>query len=358
MPYTKPTLTEIFNRVRNDIYTNLGLTVQYLRKGFIFALSWTLSGLFNGIYGYLDWILDQLFPDTADTDFVNRWASIKNLTPIEAQKSTGIVEVTGIIASNVAVDTEIIRNDGARFKITTAAILTSSPQDYPVISIDAGVDTVTAAATVMTFVSVPVGIDASVTVEAAGIAGGRDDETTEELRARILSSFRAPPRGGSNYDHETWANEALDVTNTWIHTWDPSVNPYALQKAQVKMYFAMFDTYADGVPLAGDVTILQDYIDARKPAGEHFTATAPVADPVAFTISITPDTANNRTLVTAQLSDLIKRKTQENGTLYLSDIYEAIGRTANLTDWTLTTPSANVVTALGDMHTLGTITFT
>jgi len=119
----------------------------------------------------------------------------------------------------------------------------------------------------------------------------------------------------------------------------------------------MADTYADTIPQPGDVTTLQNYIDVRKPAGEFFTAIAPVADPVDFNIAITPDNTTTRNAVEAQLNDLIKRKQEENGTLQLSDIYESIGQTEGLTNWTLNSPSADVTTALGEVHTLGTITF-
>jgi len=358
MPYTKPTLTELFSRVRNDIYGYLGLPVQFLRKGFIYALSKVLAGLSNGLYGYLDWILRQMFPDIADDLYVRRWAIIKNLTPIAAEKSTGNVDATGTVAAVIPVDTEIIRNDGVRFIVTANTVIDGGGNAVvPVESLNFGSDTATQAGTVMTFVSVPVGVNSEVTVDGSGLTGGRDDETTEELRERVLDSFRRPPQGGSDADHERWTKEAVDATKIWVRTFDPGFNPWGLDRCQVYLYFTMADTYANTIPQAGDVTDVQDYIDARKPSAEEFFAIAPSADPVHFNLSIVPNDTATQQAVTAQLSDLIKREQEENGTLKLSSMFEAIGQTPGLTDWTLNSPSADVTTAVGEVHTLGNVTF-
>jgi len=358
MPYQKPTLTELRDRIRNDIYSGLGIAVQFLRKGFIFVLSKTLAGQFNGAYGYLDWILDQLFPDTADEEFIRRWASIKKLTPIGSEKSKGSVDVIGAFGSTITAGTQLQRIDGVRFTVDVFTVLSSSPQSVAITSKLAGADTVTAAATALTFVSVPVGIDSEAIVDGSGITGGRDEETVAELLVRVLDSFRFPPRGGSAKDHDVWAKEALDATKTWVRNFQNDEISHSVEKCQVILYFAMHNTYTDGIPMAGDVTIVQDYIDERKPAGEDFIALAPTADPLDPDITIVPDNATTQAATTAQLQDLIKRETEENGTLLLSDIKEAIGKTPGLTDWTLNSPVADVTTAVGEIHTLGTPVYT
>lgn len=354
MPYKKPTLTELIDRIRSDIYTGLDLIDQFLRKTFILILSKVMAGVFNGLYGYLDFILKQLFPDTADSEFVTRWKTIKNLTVIAAKQSSGFIDVTGAISSTVPLDAELVTVSGERYKVTLETVLDVSPKSVPVISVDFGVDTVLAAGTTLTFVSVPVGVDSEATVDGNGIVGGRNDETLEECRDRVLESFRNPPQGGNDVDHDRFAREALPVTRTFIRTFNATVNPYNLLRCQVIMYFAMHDTYDDGIPQPGDVTIIQDFLDARLPSAEEFIAIAPEAAPVVFDVTIVPNDATTQAAVSAELKDLIRRKGEEGGTLQLSDMQEAIGRAPGLTDWTLNSPTADVTTALGDLHTFGT----
>ena len=64
-----------------------------------------------------------------------------------------------------------------------------------------------------------------------------------------------------------------------------------------------------------------------------------------------------------ELVDLFARVAQPGdgvalGTVLLSQIDTAIGVAAGVTDFTLTVPSANIVPALGQLPTLGAITFT
>lgn len=357
MPYKKPTLTELRARIRSDIYTGLGLVDQFLRKGFIPILSDVLAGVFNGLFGNLAFNLLQMFPDTADSEFVRRWKTIKNLVPIVAKQSSGFIDVTGVISSTVPLDAELVTLSGQVYKVTLATVLDVSPKSVPVISDAFGIDTVLQAGVTMTFVSVPAGVDSEATVDGSGITGGRNEETTEECRDRVLESFRRPPQGGSDADHDRWAREILPITRTWIRTFDAVSNPYGVLRCQVIMYFAMHDTYIDGIPQPGDVVILQDYIDARRPAGEEFVAIAPIADPVDFDITLVPNNATTKAAVDAELKDLIRRKGEEGGTLKLSDMQEAIGRAPGIDDWTLNSPTADITTALGELHTLGTTTY-
>jgi len=356
MPYSKPTLTAIKTRIRQDIYAGLNLIDQVLKKTTIKILSDVYGGVINSLYGVLDWILDQPFPDTADEEFVNRWKTIKNLTTIAAEQSSGFIEATGSTGSVIPIDTELQTVDGLRYKVTAATAIAATPQDVPVISIDFGSDTVQAATTPMTFVSTPTGIDADAVVEAAGLTGGRDEETTEEIRDRVLDSFRNPPQGGNDNDYAVWANEAVDVTRTWLRTYSPG-SPHGVLRSQVFLYFAMHDTYADGIPQAGDVTAVQDYIEPIDPAGAEFFALAPVADPIPFNVTIVPSNATTQAATTAELQDLMRRKGEEGGTLQYNDMLEAMGRIPGLTDWTLTAPTTDQTTAVGELHTLGTVTF-
>ncbi|PHJ53465.1 baseplate J protein, partial [Nostoc linckia z1] len=112
------------------------------------------------------------------------------------------------------------------------------------------------------------------------------------------------------------------------------------------------------IPDSDKVDEVQAYIDARRPVTADVTVFAPVAVALNFTIDLSPDTAVVRAAVEASLRDLIRREAQPGGTIYLSQIREAISIAAGETDHTLTSPNANVTRTAGQITTFGTITWT
>ena len=87
------------------------------------------------------------------------------------------------------------------------------------------------------------------------------------------------------------------------------------------------------------------------------TVVAPVAVDFDYTISITPDTADLRDAVEASVSDYLQRTAEPGGTILLSGLLTAIGNTAGLDDFSLTSPAADVTHTTGQIAVPGTATF-
>jgi uncharacterized phage protein gp47/JayE len=120
----------------------------------------------------------------------------------------------------------------------------------------------------------------------------------------------------------------------------------------------MDDTYVNGIPLAGDVTTVANAIDPLRPVTASVTVLAPVAVPLNFTIAgLTPATVAVQTAITAALTDLILREASPGGTLLISHIREAISTAVGESDHSLNVPSTNVVSTLGNITTMGTVSF-
>lgn len=84
---------------------------------------------------------------------------------------------------------------------------------------------------------------------------------------------------------------------------------------------------------------------------------APTAAPLNLTIQLTPNTAAVRAAVTAELADVVRREAMPGGTLLLSHLREAISVAAGEINNVLSTPTADVTHAPGQMPVLGTITW-
>jgi len=117
------------------------------------------------------------------------------------------------------------------------------------------------------------------------------------------------------------------------------------------------DDDASIIPDAGEVAAVQAHIDALRPVTAQVTVVAPVAVPLNFTLLVVPNTAAVKTAVEAELRALLQREAEPGGTILISHIREAISIATGETNYTLTTPAADVTHTTGQMATMGTITW-
>lgn len=350
--FIRPTFTDILNSIQSDFTSRLPGSDSTLRRSVINVVSYVLAGVAFGLYGFISWIALQVFPDTAESEFLRRWGAIWGVTAIPATVSSGIAVVTGEVDGTFIPDGTILqRSDGVLFVTVGDVSLSSLTANLTVNSQIAGSSGNTNANAPLSFVSPIVNVDSPAIVDSNGLTGGADIEDDASYLSRLLQRIQLPPQGGDEQDYVEWAESQPGVTRAWCY-------PGELGVGTVSVRFMMDDTYADGIPLSGDVTDVQDYIDTVRPVTADVTVVAPVADVLNFTIHLNvEDTADIRAEVLANLTDMIKRDAIPGGTIYLSRINEAISLATGEYDHVLTLPAANVTHATGHIATMGTITW-
>src|SRR4029450_13555757 len=95
MPFDRPTLPELRDRIRRLLNARLPGGDALLRQSNLRVIADVLAGLSTLHYGYQEWLSRQLFPDTAETAFLERWASIWGLTRRPATAALGGLAVRG-----------------------------------------------------------------------------------------------------------------------------------------------------------------------------------------------------------------------------------------------------------------------
>jgi len=317
------------------------------------VLSTVWAGAVHLLYGYLDWLSKQLFGDTSEREQLLRQAALYQITPVPATFATGTATATGTNGSSIPAGT-ILRLDAATaYLVTTGQTISSGTATLPITALLAGAAANVSAGVSLSFESPVTGVNATATV-AADITNGIDEEGTEELRDRYLLRLREPPEGGANQDYEAWALAVAGVTRAWVY-------PNELGLGTVVVRFVL-DGQSPIFPTGGEVTAVQNALNAQRPVTAQVTALAPVESDVAFTIHLVPDNADTHAAVAAELADLLQRIAEPGdgagrGTVLLSQIRTAIGTAEGVTDYTLTVPSADVVPALGNLPTVGVITW-
>jgi uncharacterized phage protein gp47/JayE len=349
MPFTRPTLPQLIERNITDMESRLPGTDARLRRSNLNVLARMMAGSVHGLYGALDYLSRQVFPDTADAEHLDRWASIWGITRKVAVAASGPVTLTGVAGSIVPAATVLARSDGAEFTVDADTTLVGGSTDANVTALLAGAAGNTAAASALSFVTPVAGVSTTATVAAAAIVNGSDTETDASLRERLVARIQDVPQGGADFDYINWAKEVSGVTRAWVY-------PQELGAGTVTVRFVRDDD-ASPIPDAAEVAAVQAYIDARRPVTAVVAVVAPTAVPLNFTIALTPNTAAVKATVEAELRDLIRREAVPGGTLLLSHIREAISLAAGETNYTMTAPSADVVLTLGQITTFGAITW-
>lgn len=354
MPFERPTLQQIITRTQTDIESRLPGTDPKLRRSFLNVISRSLSGAVHGLYGHLDWLQKQIIMDTAEAEILDRHANNYLKQPRKiAEKAKGNIVCTGTDTTLIPAGTTLQRSDAVEFTTDTDATITAGVATVAVTAILGGVEANTALGSELTFVTPLPGINSVATVDAGGLINGLEKESDEDLLLRLLSRIKKPPQGGAKHDYIAWALEVAGVTRAWCY-------PLEDGAGTVKVRFVMDDKYIDSIPLPADVTTVHDYIEALRPLGlaiNGYTTVAPVAVPLNFTISVTPNTQAVRDAVIAELKDMIRRESEPGGIIRFSKIHEAISLAADESDHVLTAPSGDVTHTTNQIAIMGIVTF-
>lgn len=345
--FSRPSLADIIQRVRNDVLSRLS-TDDVLRRADAEVYARVMGGVAHGLYGFIEWLSDQVIYDTAELEYLERWCSIWGITRKAAAAATGSVTFAVQAGSVIPSGTLLQALDGVQYQTTADATITTPTATAPVAAVVAAAAGNRTTGQSLSLVSPVVGVQ---TTAAAGeLSGGADIETDDALRARLLARIQQPPQGGASYDYTTWALEVSGVTRAWVY-------PAELGLGTVTVRFVR-DLDSTPIPDAGEVAAVQSYIDARRPVTAQVTVVAPAAVPINFQIQgLTPSNPTVQAAVQAELQDLLLREAVPGGTILLSHIRAAISAAAGETDYVLVAPVANVTNTTGNMSTMGTITW-
>jgi uncharacterized phage protein gp47/JayE len=340
MPFETPSLPVLISRTQSD------LASDSLRQSDAQVLARTLGGAAFGLYGYLDWIAEQILPDKADEPTLERIAALRLNQPRKAaQSARGAVSFSATAGAVLDVDTLLQSSDGRTYKVTAARTTSNGLNSTTIAALDAG--SLGNADAGMTLIPVqPIqGIGGAFTVLAPGLTGGIARESVESLRSRVIRSYRIIPHGGSAQDYETWALECPGITRAWCR------GSY-LGPGTVGL-FVMRDDDPQPVPDATQLALVQAHIEPLRPVTAELHVLAPVQLPVTYNLRLTPDTSAVRAAVEAQLRDLHNREAGLGETLLLTHIAEAISSATGESDHKLVAPAADVTAASNQLLTFG-----
>jgi uncharacterized phage protein gp47/JayE len=242
---------------------------------------------------------------------------------------------------------------------TGTMLLGFTSVSIPVQALDFGVDSNQLFDTELVLVSPLTDVDDSASVDYGALGGGADQETDTEMRGRMIFKIQNPIAHFNSSEIITVAKTIPGVTRVWVEEITPLVG-------QVTIYF-MRDNDADPIPDVSEVAEVKAAIDGIMPGNTVTTDVivgAPTEESTDFSFSaVDPDTSTMKEAVTASLQQFFAERT-EVGVDVVEEAYNAaifntvdLVTGAELVSFTLTSPSADITVASGEIGTLGNVTF-
>lgn len=214
MPFTVPAFASIRDALLRDIKNQLpdadtGADSDY----FIRATS--VASAVEGLYQHQSWIVRQIFPDTADREYLELHARVRGLSRKPAVAAQGVLQVTG--TPGAALPAGLTARLGEQSYVTTraAAIDAAGKASVAIAAASAGTVGNVGIDTTVELTAAPSGISTQAVLH--DMTGGVDEESDSELLARLLELIRRPPAGGNKYDYRRWAMEVAGVSAAYVY---------------------------------------------------------------------------------------------------------------------------------------------
>lgn len=308
MAFSRPTLNTIYLRIKVDMESRVTSGVKIPKFSLLGIMAIVFAGAVHLLYAYLVFISDQLFVDTATTEWLDRLANIYGVPRKAAAFSSGQVTFTGVNTTVIPEGTSLQNNDGLTFSTVAEVTITGGSAVADVQADIAGVSG-NITDTSLFLVSPLVDVDTEAFVTTA-FGGGQDQETDPELRLRLLQRIQNPPSSGTKADYIRWALEVAGVGKAWVL----AAEEYA---GAGTVAVSIATTALEPVDSVVHQNVV-DYIASVKPVGANVDVEDVVTKNTDYQISITPNTLDLRNSISDNLKDLHLVEAQPGGTLLIT----------------------------------------
>ena len=315
------------------------------------ARMYALAAQVYALYVQADWVARQAFPQTAEGEYLDYHAQLRSLERKPALPAQGTVRFTAGEAAQsdraIPEGTVCMTAGLVRFATTQAAVLPAGELtvDVPVQALEPGTAGNVSAQTVVSMAVAPMGIASCTNPQA--FAGGADGEGDEELRARILDTFRRLPNGANVAFYEQGALSFDQVAAAAVIP-----KPRGLGSVDV-----IVSTLA-GTPGEELLEQLQDYFEQRREIAVDVQVKAPTPVTVNVAVQVKAKGGWDKTQVLDQVEEALEG--WFDGKLLGQDVLLArlgslIYGCDGVENYAVSAPAADLAVDAGQLPVLGTL---
>lgn len=351
MGLQRPSLTELADRVYQDLATRYKPLDKSPRFNLLKVLSQVDAGKYHQLYGDLEFLSRQMFPDTADGEYLRaHWSD--RVPPNHAVAATGKVRISGLPGTPVPVGLLISSTGGKAYYVETSVLVVGAFALATVTAQEPGADSNQDAGTELTISSaVPPGLSSTVIVDEDGIKGGVDAESDAAYLNRVILNIRNGVRYGKPGDFAAWAvdssagvSKAFEIRN---------YGPLGALLIQV-----ISGNQVDGVAQVGNLSVVSDYIFSVAPPIVYTVKTPDLValDPAVHLLPA-EDTVSNRTLAEHRLRTYLDLTAKPGITYTPGMLRDAVVDGVILTDASISIGGATRTSTVLQLFTLGALSW-
>lgn len=333
MPFTIPDFKAIEAALLRDL-ANLAPELRLAGDSDWAIRAASVASAVAGLYEHQAWIIRQIFPDTADTEYLEHHCAVRGIKRKAAVAADGTVTATGLAGIAIPAGSVLQHADGRRYLVSAPAVIGAGGSVAVSVSAEsAGTAGDLAAGQPLGFQSPPLGVAGDAV--SAGITGGTEAESDANLLARLLELIRRPPAGGNKYDFKRWALEVAGVTAAYV---------YPLRRGLGTVDVVI--TANNALPAPAVIAAAQAYIDDLRPVtAKNCAVIAPTEKLQAVTVQITLASGYTLAALTAQISSLVAAyfaQLAPGDALVVAKLQGQITALPGIADAHITTPAGNV----------------
>jgi len=301
MSFKRESLSVLQNRMYSN-YTSLYKPLDKTpRHNLLKVFAQVDAGIYHQLSGDLDFLSRQIFPDTAEGEYLREHWSAK-VPPLYATTAAGNVEASGLPNRSIPSGLLFSAATGEHYYAEKSHRLDENGKS--VVSVKAqnpGAQANLAAGEELKIISsIPTGVDSTVVVTASGISGGSDAETDEEYQARVLANLRNPNRYGKKGDFALWAMDASpEVSSAWEF--------YNFGVFGAVLVMVVKGNQMDGVHQVDNLAEVQNYISDVSPF-ITFEVRTPTLVPInpSIALAVHEDSQANRDLAETRIKRFLQ----------------------------------------------------
>ena len=308
MAWDRPTLTSLHERIARDFSGRLLDGATLLRRSVLAVLAKVWAGACHTLHSVLAWLYLQVFVDTAEGEYMERWAGVWNLSRLPAAAAAGDVVFTGQDGAVIPAGTLLQHQaSGLQYGLEDRAVIADGSALVRVIAVETGAAGNLDAGEQLQLLSPIAGVESVAVVQTGGLTGGADAEH--------------------------------------------------MSIGTVGVCFVC-DAQEDPFPSEEMVQRVQEHIEPLRPATvKELAVFAPEPLDVTVRLRISPDTEALRDAVRAEIEDVFSREGAPDSVLYRSHISEAVSLTPGEQDHELLEPAEDVVVPAAYLPRLTQVVF-
>ena len=271
------TIDEIYAQMAETFSQETGITLA--GDGDMAVRLYAVAAQIYALYVQADWVNRQCFPQSAEGEYLDLHAQLRGLERRAAVAAVGVVrfEADRAPGTDLTIPTGTVCMTAGliRFETTQAAVLQAGKTEVevPAAALEPGASGNVAAGTIRAMAVAPVGVSRCTNPE--GFSGGVDAESDDELRERVLETFRRMPNGANAAFYEQGAMSFPQVAAAAVIS-----RPRGVGSVDVVI------SISSGVPDSELLEEVQAYFEARREIAVDVLVRAPEVQDVDVTVQV------------------------------------------------------------------------